>query len=241
MVTLQQQAGRLKIVVGWFGIKSAATDNPMDYNYERANKKKEELIRVAEESLLKYLQSSDGGDSAQAKLIATETINHFAKITPPEQEHPTFKFELLRMDSGGRGGAQSVKAGNLLLNMHKLVTAVAGGVLAVAGIAGAPWTAPFAAIMVWESVWSGLKIDISEREAAVLWTLWTNSDGSKHVPADGLLDSVNSELAAYGRSAISQQELEDSLEALRRINCIDRSGSDRPTWWLREWVEVGYE
>ena len=112
--------------------------------------------------------------------------------------------------------------------------------LTVVGAVAIPWTAPLAALVIWDTLWSNFKADLSEREAAIIWTMWVRRDRDDCISDSGLLDLVNTELEIYGRGAISKQELHDSLETLINMGCIKRSKSDGSKWWLREWVRVSY-
>jgi hypothetical protein len=120
------------------------------------------------------------------------------------------------------------------------VTAVASGVLTVTGAATNPWTIPFAAIVLWDKVWSGVEKDISEQEAIVLWTMWKNRDSANRVSKEGLLEKVNSELQEVGRQPISEQELDDSVSILREIKCIDTARHTDAKWYLSERIRVKY-
>jgi len=168
---------------------------------------------------------------------ALRVIESFASLQPPE--HDT-RMYWLRMHLGGRGGGYSVKPGNITLNMQKLVTALAGGVLTAAGIAAAPWSAVFGALVIWDSLYSAARVDLSEEDASVMWTLWRRRDAEHTVPHDGLLASVNEERARHGRHALSEQQLADAVAKLRRIDAIEQSSQDPSRWWLREWVRVDW-
>lgn len=206
----------------------------MEYDTERAKEKNEELVNLAREAILRYWSSAgSNAGPLEALKAATEIVNNFTRVTPPEKE-PVI-LELITMN--GRGRARSVKPGNVLLNFRKLLTSLAASGLAVVGAVAVPWTAPLAAIIIWDSVWSNLKVELSEREAAIIWTMWLNRDDDNRVSDAELLDMVNSELRKNGRSSISHQELDDSLKTLKRMQCIERSESDPSKWWLREWVQ----
>jgi hypothetical protein len=147
----------------------------------------------------------------------------------------------ITMQPGGRGGGKSAKGGNIFINIHKLITAIAGGVLTVSGAIAVPWTLPFAAIIIWDSIYSGTNINLTELEAAVLWSLWKNRDPTRCVSNNGLLDLVNTELAAYGRKLMSQEELSNVLSNLVRIKSIQKYKKDPTKWRLCEWIRVGYK
>ncbi|MBE9515083.1 MAG: hypothetical protein IMY79_02975 [Chloroflexi bacterium] len=211
----------------------------MEYDTERAEQKTEELINLAKEAILTYWKSIGfKPSSGEASNTATDVINNLIQVTPPEKEKPALEFII--MLRGGRGGGRSIKPGNMVLNIRKLITAVAGGGLTVVTAVAIPWTAPLAAIVIWDRIWSNLKLELSEREAAIIWTMWMNRDDDNCVVDADLLVKVNSELAAYRRSSISRQELDDALETLKRMRCIERSRSDPSKWGLREWVRVTY-
>jgi hypothetical protein len=212
----------------------------MEFDYVRADKKKGELVSMAEKAVLNYWQASGSQQNiTEAKVIAAEMIEQYAYISPPEKED-LGRTEYITLNPVGRAGGRSIKPGNVRLNMRKLIVALAGGVLTVAGVVSAPWTIPFAAIMVWDGVWSAIGVDITERDAAVLWTMWKHRDANNYVSEDGLLSVVNAELTANGRRSISQIELDESLELLSKISCIERAISVTGKWWLKEWVKVNY-
>jgi len=150
------------------------------------------------------------------------------------------RLEFITMSRGGYGGGITTKPGNLVLNLRTLLVDLAEVITIGAGAVNVPWLAPIAALRIWNKFWSRLNIKISEHEAVVLLTMWKNCDHNNHIADDGVLDLVNSELGSNGRSSISRQELDDSLETLRRMKCIQRSASIKNKWWLREWVNVPY-
>lgn len=212
----------------------------MGYDKERAKEKTEELTNLVRETVSKYWNAigfnAAIGDDLQA---ATQIVNNMIRVIPPEEE--TVILEFMTITEGGRGEGRSVKLGNIILNIGKPVAAVAASGLAISASVAVPWTAPFAAIVIWDAIWSNLKAELSEREAAIIWTMWLNCDENNCVSHAGLLDMVNLELTKHGRSAISPQELHDSLQILNRMKCIKRSKSDPLKWWLCEWVKVNFK
>lgn len=203
----------------------------MSLSQDRADQKATELAEIAARVLKRLgVESSD--------RVATEVIRNFVTVTPPEQ--PRVELRAIVMDMGGREGGVSTKPGNILLSMRKLVTILAGGVLTIATSLEAPWIAVLAALVVWDSVWSGLQVELTEREAAIIWTMWLNRDGENTIPDSSLLALVNGELSKYGRASLSHQQLADSLDRLKKIGCIKKSIKDCSCWWLQEWVSIDY-
>ncbi len=223
----------------------------MEYNIKRANEKKEEIINFTKEAILTYWKSTGiEPNSEDALKTAIEVVGKTVDVTPPEvnvtpPEKEKIVLEMITLLPGGRSGGyskgRSVKLGNITLNIHKLVTTLAASSLTVVGAVAVPWTAPLAAIVVWNSIWVNLKVDFTEREAAVLWTMWINRDDDCCVSHFDLLYMLNSELRKYERSLISSQELDSALETLEKIKCIKRSESDPSKWWLRESIKIKYK
>lgn len=208
------------------------------------------LVDLARDAVLSYWQSAGVEASpAQALEVATKVISSFTQVTPPEVARlpDSYLTGLTRHDyvtirPGGRRGGRTIKPGNILLDLGKLVTFVASSGLTIVGAVTVPvpWALLLAAIVIWRNLWTNLKLELSEREAATIWTMWQNRDDDNCVSDAELLDMVNSELGKYGRGPISREELDDCLERLDRIRCIERSKSDPCKWWLKEKVRVEY-
>ena len=146
---------------------------------------------------------------------------------------------MITLSEMGRQGGSTTKPGNLLLSYRKLVAAVGAGGLTVTGILG-PWTGILAALVLWDLLYSGLKVNLSEREAAVLWAMWKNCDLNNQIEQAAIFDAVNETLTQNGRQCLSNEELDDSLEILEKLSCIERVTSLENKWSLREWVRVQY-
>ena len=162
-------------------------------------------------------------------------------MTPFSAEKEEMVFHLILTQPGGRGGGRSAKLGNIFININKLITAIASGVITISGAIATPWTLPFAAIVLWDSLYSGSNLELSEREAVVIWTLWKHRDPKCCIPNNGLLELVNTELSGYERQQMPQLELADILEKLQHIKSIKKSKQDPSKWWLCEWVRIGYK
>lgn len=213
-----------------------SSDALNQYDAEKASRKKRQLERIAQEKIVEYWKSVGvDQDPGKARSAAEEIISNFVLITPPETE---IVMKFITFSNAGHGGGSSTKPGNLLLNFRRLVTAVAAGGM-TATVLG-PWTAVFAAILVWDTLWSGLNVKISEREAAILWTMWKNCDLNRYITEDKILESVNRDLISNGRQPLSREEVKDSLDSLSRIKCIKPVTSIENKWWLCEWASVPF-
>lgn len=210
----------------------------MELDHERATAKRKEIIQEISSKLASPTLFGDGLPPDELANLSEKIFDHFVRISAPEK--PEMILHMITMSQGGRGGARSTKPGNILLNIQKLIAAVAGGVVTIAGAVSMPWTLPFAGLLVWDSLWSGAQRDIPEIDAAVLWTMWKHCDEDQCVPKGTLLPLVNAELQKFGRQTISQIQLEDSIGNLKNIACVQDSKQDPSALWLREWVQVNY-
>ena len=201
----------------------------------REEAKRRELIRVAAKALAAVPESSVTGPP---ESVAEEIVDLVCAITPPPPAEVL--THLITVGVGGRRGGASTKLGNVLLSPRKLLTMVGKTTLGVTGLLAKPWIAPFVVLVLWDDLYSRLKVEISEREANVVWTLWINRDAESYVSKAALLSLVNSERRLLDRAALSQQELDDALAILKKMKCITESRNRPDSWFICEWVQVKF-
>lgn len=171
--------------------------------------------------------------------LARKIVDNFAYITAPER--PSIDLGLVRAFAGGSGGGRSTKPGNVVLNMRKLVVAIASGALTLVGATAAPWMLLLGGLVVWESLWSAAEIQLGESEAAVLWAMWISRDKDNNtVRKAEVAEVVNSELGKCGKPALAQADIETALSRLKTIDCIAIAEDHPDSYWLREWVQISY-
>ena len=95
-----------------------------------------------------------------------------------------------------------------------------------------------AGLVVTESLVSGTRVELSERDAAVLWTLYREGEAALTMCSDKILEAVNAELSKAGRPDMSRQELTDVLKRLVELRSIEKQ--DTGGWRLRERVTVEF-
>ena len=148
--------------------------------------------------------------------------------------------ELVTMGPGGVRGMISRKPSNVRLNVKKALDFALSSVIGAAGAAGLqlPYPGAWVALYLLNRVAEPFEFTLDEQHAAVLWTLWVNRDkNTRRLARDGLLDLVHVEQKDYGRSPMSQDELDDRLAELKRIGSIELT-SDLVT--VRERVAVRF-
>ncbi|WP_116473907.1 hypothetical protein [Zobellella maritima] len=206
----------------------------MSWDHDRAAENKSELMS----NLIKDIELK-GTNSSDAQVVAQIIMDEAIRVSPPKIEE--FVIELITMSPSGRRGGKSTKAGNIVLNMRSLVDAVTNGAFAVVSSYQIPWLAPFALILLWNSLWRSAKVEFSENDAALIWTMWVHRDRSNNeIAEEGLLNKLNEHLKKYSRSPVTDKDLKDSLNALEEIKSIKRSRRNPNDWWLCEWVKPTY-
>ena len=168
--------------------------------------------------------------------LARFVADHFCEVTAPEV---SVRFDFMAMRPGGQGGGMIRKPGNILLNWRRLLMAVSESTLAGFGVAQQPWLIPFAALVIWNTLWSTLEIKIDERHAAVIWALWLLRDESNKVSKASLPSRLNEKLGLYGQPPLTPTQLQLHLADLERMKCLESKNSEYI--WLREWVRPKWD
>lgn len=146
--------------------------------------------------------------------------------------------ELVTMGPGGVRGMISRKPSNVRLNVRKALDFALSAVIAATGGLHFPYPGALVALYLLNRVAEPFEFALDEQHAAVLWTLWVNRDkNTLTVARDGLLVLVHHEQKDYGRTQMSQGELDDRLAELARIGSIELT-SDLVT--VRERVAVRF-
>ncbi|APE05729.1 hypothetical protein BM528_08055 [Alteromonas sp. RW2A1] len=205
----------------------------MEWNHKRKNEKEQEIQRAIEV----FLRDA-GLDKEIIKKTATEFLEKAIRVSPPEKE-PVL-MHMVTMAPSGRGGGRSSKAGNIKLNVRTLFDAIANGVFTVISTTQAPWAIPFAAILLWNSIWRNTQVSLSEAEAVTLWVMWQVKDSNKHVKLEDIKPAIDTHAKKYERPPLSEADIKHALQNLKQIGCIKTAKSAINTWWLCEWISPTY-
>lgn len=206
----------------------------MEFDYDRAEEKKNEII-----ASLSSLLQTNVGIKDNFSDISKDIFSSCITVRPPEKQKIVLHF--MTMSPSGRGGGKSTKAGNIVLNIRKLVEAIASGAFTIVGAFQVPWLGIFGLILLWNSLWSSTQVDLSENDAAVIWTMWVHRDRKNNEISDeGLLEKVNDHLQKYDRALITQKDMEFSISRIEKIKSIKRSKINPKNWWLCEWIAPAY-
>src|SRR6266508_2272157 len=129
------------------------------------------------------------GNRSQRWQVAWSVVGVLVRVERPFDDDEVETF--IRIKPLGPGGGEAVKTLNHLLDIRKLLTAIATGVLTFAGVLQAPWLAVLAALCVWDHLLSAMRVELSEKDASVLWTLWNMESRPRRVKGMDVLNAVN--------------------------------------------------
>jgi len=174
----------------------------------------------------------DPVDAHLAGLI----VEAFCQMTPPLE--PPRMIHMITAQSGGLGGGETTKPGNLRLNWHKLVRSCGDMVLTAAGVAAHPVLIPFAALSLWNKYWTHATIPLSREQATALFAMWSRKDSKNRITRDVAIAAVNDLLAVFKLPLIDQKQFDVIERDLTHLRCIE---CDQDGIWLREWVKTTYE
>lgn len=194
----------------------------------------QQLQTVITDTLSKLFNSED----VDSSLIYNNLVKcGFVSVIPPLEEPP--KMQLLTMDSlRNYKEGSSIKPGNIMLNIRKLVEAIPevisiGSAMAcdnlVFTISGA------------FSLWLKLKdiatFSISKEQAFVIVALWKKCNDNHKITLDDGFIATNNLLEQYGEPVITSIKYNKIIDSLAKVKCIEII---EDTIWLREWISQKY-
>lgn len=174
--------------------------------------------------------------SADDTTLAERIVDAFCSLTPPQQPPVLMTYTVLR--SGGYQGGYSRKPGNLWLNWKSLIRSLGDVVLTVGGAVATPWLIPFAALSLWNTVWTNAKVDLSREQAAALCAMWYRADEENNISRSMALQETNALFTVYKWSLLNIHGFNHLLRELEDLDCVEVNDD---SVWLREWVKTSYE
>lgn len=178
-----------------------------------------------------------GGDLDVPAIYNDLVKLRFISISPPLEEPPVMQF--LTMDSlGNYKGGRSIKPGNILLNIRKLIEAIPEAVSIGAGmVCDNPVITICGALSLWCKLRDVATIDISKEQAFVLAALWRNCHPNHKISLDDGWIATNHLLKQYGEPEITSLKYNMTIDSLVEIECIELT---EEMIWLREWISKSY-
>ena len=163
--------------------------------------------------------------------------SRFISISPPLEEPP--RMQLLTMDSlRNYKDGSSIKPGNILLNIRKLIEAIPEVVSIGAGmVCDNHIVTVCGALSLWLKLRDIATINISKEQAFVIVALWRNCNSNHKISLDDGYTATNDLLKQYGELEITSLKYNMIIDSLVKIECIELT---EEIIWLREWISKNY-
>lgn len=190
---------------------------------QEKSQKQEELDALVSESLPQSVD--DVGEIAQS------IVERFCTITPPQH--------LITYALVSSSGGASYKPGNILLNWRRLIDEIPEVALTGLGVvAEHPVVVVLGALFICKNLHPTVKIELSDRHATALYSMWQNKDHTKRISEGGALIKTNEQLVRDKKEPLTSQEFAKIVDDLCKMECIELTEG---AIWLRESVRIRYD
>ena len=189
-------------------------------------------------TIAETLSNVFSNQSNDVSLIYNNLVtSRFVSISPPLEEPPM--MQLLTMDSiRNYKDGSSIKPGNILLNIRKLIEAIPEVVSIGAGMVSDNHIVTVCgALSLWLKLRDIATINISKEQAFVIVALWRNCNSNHKISLDDGFIATNNLFNRYGEPEITSLKYNMIIDSLVKIECIELT---EEIIWLREWISKNY-
>ncbi len=198
-------------------------------------RKRLELISLAKDQL--GIDMSD---------YAEKLVDSFCKLSPPKEasffmEHPvmpSLSMGLVKTKDAGQGGGRTRKPGNILLNWRNMARETGDLVLAGVGTIVQPWLIPFAALSIFNKLWTHATIELSKEQASCLFAMWHRCDDDHKITCNKAFKACNELFVVFQWANLQDRQFSAILDDLIKLQCIKIE--EEHVIWLRESVQQSY-
>lgn len=161
----------------------------------------------------------------------------FISTTPPLEEPPM--MQLLTLDSlRNYSEGSSIKPGNILLNIRKLVESIPEVVSIGVGMACDNLVVTICgAFSLWLKLRDIATVSISKEQAFVIVALWRNCNSAHRISLDNGFAATEKLLEQYGEPEMTYLKYNIVIDSLVKMQCIELT---EEVIWLREWISQKY-
>ena len=189
-------------------------------------------------TIAETLSNIFSNQSNDVSLIYNNLVrSRFVSMSPPLEEPPM--MQLLTMDSlRNYKDGSSIKPGNSLLNIRKLIEAIPEVVSIGAGMVSDNHIVTVCgALSLWLKLRDIATINISKEQAFVIVALWKNCNSNHKISLDDGFIATNNLFDQYGEPEITSLKYNMIIDSLVKIECIELT---EEIIWLREWISKNY-
>lgn len=196
-----------------------------------------DLQKSKEAELIKIIDATTNKSPLNTNLLYEEFKKNYINITPPEEEPPMMQFLTIDSLRNYKSG-QSFKAGNIILNIKKLINSLPAIVAASVSISyEIPILKVCAALALWKELRDIFTVEITREQAIVLVALWNNCDNTHHINISDGFVAANTLYKNLDDCTMNQTIYNRIIDQLTILQCIELTDENI---WLREWISKKY-
>ena len=167
--------------------------------------------------------------------VADRLVSGFCRLSPPMK--PPVLMHMIRLNDHGRGGGESRKPGNLSLNWQRLKREFPEVVMGTAGAIAEHWLIPFAALSIWNKLWTHSTIELRKEHSTCLCAMWFHCDDDHKIDRDIAHQQSMELFRVYGWPPLTRRHFDSYIQDLIALDCVEDSDG---RIWLREWIQTTY-
>lgn len=195
--------------------------------------KQAEILSIIERTSISLWEE----DISSKDILQSFFKNGGLVITPPQQEPPMMR--MLVVDSlNNYNKGESIKPGNIKLNICHLIESLPDLTEAAVGIAmDIPILKVCAALNIWKMLRAVTTVEITKEQAIVVVALWDNCNQQQRITLEKGFECFRSLYESIETSNCTWERYIKLISDLEKIGSLEL---DSNGIWLREWVSKRY-
>ena len=195
--------------------------------------KQAEILSIIERTSISLWEE----DISSKDILQSFFKNGGLVITPPQQEPPMMR--MLVVDSlNNYNKGESIKPGNIKLNICHLIESLPDLTEAAVGIAmDIPILKVCAALNIWKMLRAVTTVEITKEQAIVVVALWDNCNQQQRITLEKGFECFRSLYESIETSNCTWEQYIKLISDLEKIGSLEL---DSNGIWLREWISKRY-
>ena len=200
-----------------------------------------DLLEIKQAEILLIIERTSislwGEDISSKDILQSFLKSGGLVVTPPQQEPPM--MHMLVVDSlHNYNKGESIKPGNIKLNICHLIESLPDLTEAAVGIAmDIPILKVCAALNIWKMLRAVTTVEITKEQAIVVVALWDNCNQQQRITLERGFECFRS---LYENIETSNCTWEQYIKLISDLEKIGSLELDSNGIWLREWVSKRY-
>lgn len=205
----------------------------MESRTDLLENKKNDIASIITETCISYC----GNDQHSSEIMQNLLESKGLLITPPQEEPPTmYMITMNSLRNFNKG--QSIKPGNIKLNIRLLIDSLPGITAAGVGIVlNIPILKICAALNIWKMLRDITTVKITKEQAITIVALWQNCDIHQRITLEKGFNCFSS---LYKQIETSECSWEQYIKVINELEKLNSLKLDDNGIWLCEWVSKSY-